>query len=273
MLTLLLLLCLLHSGNAQAGIKPANREQHYRLAPIELPPDSIKPTPDPKSKTGFNIPKNVEDSLKELDRMLPVEAKEAMRRIPEDAMAGQYHFLVGMWIRNNWGLWDKSRLAKYFAKLGVEHPDDMSGIVLQCYWRHLNKKPIESELLIAKYKKADHVQINDNSSATWQSSGSETANGPYQIGYGVSPPKPLKRKMPSYTEEARHAGVQGDVITQCIIRSNGKADNCKTVQGLGYGLDEASVKIIMEKWQFQPGFLNGKPVDTIANISVSFRLY
>lgn len=50
----------------------------------------------------------------------------------------QYHFGLGMWLRNNWGLWAGERMAEYFAGIGIYHPDDMSGILLDSYWRYLN---------------------------------------------------------------------------------------------------------------------------------------
>jgi len=53
-----------------------------------------------------------------------------------------YHMSMGLWMRNNWGLWKGSRLAKWFNAQGIIHPDDMSGIILTSFWRHLNNKPI-----------------------------------------------------------------------------------------------------------------------------------
>lgn len=49
----------------------------------------------------------------------------------------EYHFGLGMWMRNNWGLWGGSRLQKYFTDRGTAHPDDMSSVVLFYYWHWL----------------------------------------------------------------------------------------------------------------------------------------
>jgi hypothetical protein len=43
-----------------------------------------------------------------------------------------YHFGLGMWMRNNRGFWQSSRFAKWFNARGIQHPDDMSGIILDC---------------------------------------------------------------------------------------------------------------------------------------------
>jgi hypothetical protein len=50
-------------------------------------------------------------------------------------------------MRNNWGLWTGSRLATYFGDHGVHHPDDMSGIILTAYRRHLLGRAIKFEEL------------------------------------------------------------------------------------------------------------------------------
>jgi len=62
-----------------------------------------------------------------------------------------YHLGLGMWLRNNWCLWHGSELQTYFIELGLVHPDDMSGIILDSFWRSLNNKPLDLEGQIAHY--------------------------------------------------------------------------------------------------------------------------
>src|SRR5262249_8471354 len=78
----------------------------------------IHGTRDPNSPTGFYIPKNLEDCFAELDRMLHPEIIRKMKAEPERAM-NDYHMGLGMWIRNNWGLWSETRLCDYFKPLGI----------------------------------------------------------------------------------------------------------------------------------------------------------
>ena len=56
---------------------------------------------------------------------------------------------------------------------------------------------------------------------------------------------------PGYTEEARKAKLQGQVILRVLVGADGKAQRIKIVQGLGMGLDERAQEII-HKWQFSP---------------------
>jgi hypothetical protein len=97
------------------------------------------------------VPANIEECFIELKRQLSKQDLEKMRLGSEDMI--EYHFGLGTGLRNSWGLWSGAPLAKYFNTLGVFHPDDMSGIILKSFWRHLNSKPLEIEKQAAWYKR------------------------------------------------------------------------------------------------------------------------
>jgi hypothetical protein len=83
---------------------------------------------------GVYIPANLGECFVELDKLLPEVDKKEMQALPQrDGMSG-YHMGLGMWMRNNWGLWGGSRLQKYFTDRGVTHPDDMSTVILYHYY-------------------------------------------------------------------------------------------------------------------------------------------
>ena len=88
----------------------------------------------------------------------------------------------------------------------------------------------------------------------------------------VTPPKVLDQTIPSYTEEARSRRVEGIVLLECIIRTNGRATDFRLLRRLGSGLDEAAVKEISDNWKFTPATLKGKPVSVRAKIEVTFNL-
>ena len=89
-------------------------------------------------------------------------------------------------------------------------------------------------------------------------------------GKDVIAPVVLSKPLPAYTSEAR---AEGTVLMQAIVRRDGSVDALRVLKGLGYGLDESAVDTIKTKWRFQPGTLNGKPVDVKVDIEVAFRLY
>ena len=46
------------------------------------------------------------------------------------------HQGLGTWIRNTWGLWAAdSRLWRDLKERGLDHPDDMSNMILICFYR------------------------------------------------------------------------------------------------------------------------------------------
>lgn len=64
------------------------------------------------------------------------------------------HHSLGRWIRNNWGLWSKEGpLFEYLTSIGLQHQDDMSSLILTCFHRHINGKPLEINDQVAEYKK------------------------------------------------------------------------------------------------------------------------
>ncbi|SYZ74492.1 hypothetical protein TRIP_C90120 [Candidatus Zixiibacteriota bacterium] len=87
------------------------------------------------------IPVDLSDCLTQLDKTLSQEVHDTLMAWDEEDL-WKAHFRLGMWIRNNWGLWGRSRLSNWFNAQGIKHPDDMSNIILTSYWRYLHDKPI-----------------------------------------------------------------------------------------------------------------------------------
>ena len=98
------------------------------------------------------------------------------------------------------------------------------------------------------------------------------SDGIYEYGSGITNPEPIFKSTPSYTDDAIRAKVQGTVVLQAVIRKDGRVDRFKVVRGLGYGLEETAIQEIATRWKFRPGTLNGRPVDVLATIEVSFNL-
>jgi hypothetical protein len=87
-----------------------------------------------------SIPKDLDECFVRLKAMLSPHDVERIKRGDEHDMT-QYHFGLGLWMRNNWGLWGDSPLVRWFQARGVDHADAMSGVILESFWRHLNGRP------------------------------------------------------------------------------------------------------------------------------------
>jgi TonB family protein len=92
---------------------------------------------------------------------------------------------------------------------------------------------------------------------------------------GILGPVPLSKVEPRYTEQARQARLEGSVILQVDVRSDGTVapDNIDVVQGLGLGLDEQAIEAV-KQWIFKPAFKDGKPIGAAmaTTVQVQFRL-
>ncbi|WP_282016573.1 DUF6794 domain-containing protein [Marinifilum flexuosum] len=101
---------------------------------------------------GVYIPKDLEDCFRRINEFWADSTKTEIKSWTEDEFTGRTHIGFGRWMRNNWQLWGGSRLSKYFNEKGVSHPDDMTGIILDSYHRHLNGKEIALEKQIEYYQ-------------------------------------------------------------------------------------------------------------------------
>jgi len=81
----------------------------------------------------------------------------------------------------------------------------------------------------------------------------------------------LSKAVPSYSESARTAGIEGEVVLEVEFASSGSARVRRVVRGLGFGLDERAVAAI-EQIRFTPARSQGVPVSIVAQVSVTFRL-
>jgi len=111
----------------------------------------INPTIDEYSSTGYYIPVDLEDCFIEMDRMLTEGFIENIRTRDEEDIY-KYHMSLGLWIRNNWGLWGESLLKDFFTSYEIFHPDDMSSIIITSYYRYLNNLPINLNEQVEYYK-------------------------------------------------------------------------------------------------------------------------
>lgn len=87
------------------------------------------------------VPKTQKECFAQLDKMLSETDKKA---IAEAKDIIEFHFTLGLWIRNNW-LYDCSEeeLESLSKAFGVDMPffeaDDLSSEILEAYQKHLKR--------------------------------------------------------------------------------------------------------------------------------------
>jgi protein TonB len=100
-----------------------------------------------------------------------------------------------------------------------------------------------------------------------------TAEGPklYKISDGVKAPVAIRRVSPAYPAMAQKIRKSGFVILECIIDQSGHVRDARVVQSSFGAFDQPALDAV-QQWQFQPGTLNGQPVDVVFDLKVTFEV-
>jgi TonB family protein len=86
-------------------------------------------------------------------------------------------------------------------------------------------------------------------------------------------PVPVHEEKPYYTPAAMQAGVQGSVLLEAVVLTDGSVGDVSVLQSLDatYGLDQQAIDA-MKLWTFQPGTRAGQPVRVAVQIQMTFTL-
>ncbi len=94
--------------------------------------------------------------------------------------------------------------------------------------------------------------------------------------YAQSPPatfqpRLVSRTEPSYSEEARRAGVSATVALSFIVNGEGVPEDIRVTQSAGFGLDEKAIEAV-STWRFEPPNGQGSPATARTPTEISFHL-
>lgn len=91
---------------------------------------------------GIYIPKNMQECMSELDKILNHESKSELKNPTQFSDFNGHMGGLGMWIRNNWGINGGSRLLQYFKERSIGtnrgQNDFISGTIISNYIKWLN---------------------------------------------------------------------------------------------------------------------------------------
>lgn len=94
--------------------------------------------------------------------------------------------------------------------------------------------------------------------------------GPIRIGGEIRAPRKIVHVNPVYPAVALHARVQGRVTLRAIIDEEGNVVNVSVVHSILL-LNRAAIEAV-ERWKYEPTYLNGKAVPVIMSVFVEFEL-
>lgn len=89
-------------------------------------------------------------------------------------------------------------------------------------------------------------------------------------GGNVRPPDRVVNVRPEYPPIAISARVQGSVIIEAIIGTDGQVRDARVLRSIPL-LDDAALKAVRQ-WRYTPTLLNGIPVSVIMTVTVTFTL-
>ena len=87
----------------------------------------------------------------------------------------------------------------------------------------------------------------------------------------VTPPQRLRAVSPDYPAAARAAQLEGDVVLEAVVGTDGRLRDVTVLQSAHPLLDDAAKAAVL-KYEYAPALRNGTPEPAKIRIAVSFRL-
>jgi TonB family protein len=87
----------------------------------------------------------------------------------------------------------------------------------------------------------------------------------------IVPAEILSKPTPAYTDDARRARIEGEVLLEVVLEASGHIRVLRVVRGLGHGLDESAVRAA-QQISFKPAVRDGQPADSTAVLHIIFQL-
>lgn len=87
----------------------------------------------------------------------------------------------------------------------------------------------------------------------------------------VTTPRVVREYKPNYPDSAKAKGIRGSVELEVVVKKDGTVGDVKVKKSLDAELDEEAVKA-MKMWEFKPGTKDGKAVDVLVDVEMTFNL-
>jgi protein TonB len=94
----------------------------------------------------------------------------------------------------------------------------------------------------------------------------------FRAGGDVKQAVVIHRVSPTYPPMAARAGINGVVVLECIIGSDGTIRDPRVVRSSFAAFNQPAIDAVSQ-WRFAPGTLHGHPVDTYFELTVTFILH
>jgi protein TonB len=91
-----------------------------------------------------------------------------------------------------------------------------------------------------------------------------------RVGGDIKPPIKVKNVVPVYPPVAKQARVEGVVILEVTIGTDGKVKDTKVIRSVKI-LEDAAITAV-RAWEYKPTIVNGQAVQVITTVPINFSL-
>lgn len=91
-----------------------------------------------------------------------------------------------------------------------------------------------------------------------------------RVGGRIREPRIISRIDPVYPALARQARIEGDVVVEAVIGTDGTVQEMRATSGPAL-LIPAALEAL-KKWRYEPTYLNDEPVAVQFFVTIHFRL-
>ena len=95
---------------------------------------------------------------------------------------------------------------------------------------------------------------------------------PIAVGGDVREPRLILRVEPAYPDTARITRVQGQVVLEAIITTEGRVEELRVLSSPSPLLSESALSAV-GRWRYLPATLNGRAVRVFLTVTVDFKLH
>jgi TonB family protein len=150
----------------------------------------------------------------------------------------------------------------------------MAAILTACgcqlfLWFPLMGQPVRSPQPVPQSRSPEPATANSAAAVTGKPALPD--HRVYRAGGAVTRPTLISRVDPEYPDSAREARIQGTVIVQGIVLTDGTIAVTRVLRSLDATLDRNALEA-MKQWRFDPGRLRGTPVRVEIAAEVDFAL-
>jgi protein TonB len=98
-----------------------------------------------------------------------------------------------------------------------------------------------------------------------------TPDVPIPVRGDVKAPVVIHRVNPLYPRMALNARMNGTVVVECIIDKTGVVRDARVLTSSSPMFNQSAIEAV-QQWQFAPGTLYGNKIDTIFDLTVTFKV-